>query len=485
MILGLLVVVTFAIPAAAQPMPERSFQRLVSSNGHVAVSFDREQARVDTFLEHPYRFRTPRTMPANLCFEADETRDLAYDTYFGVRTETDGQWFGELPLSDASYLEGTGIIQATQYAGSSRTLAVTTHVFAPMDVAAPVMVMTAKVENRGDEAVEVSLYSLFNFRIGDAGGEREPSPEAEQAVWEETSGVFYEYSDGSQGTLAYVPLQAPIAYTVSTGTQGVYESLTARRDLDNAGRTSGPTRDVAPGLQWGAVRLAAGESTEQAVAIVWAEDEDAAPVVAQVREWASSDTPSRLVEREVGSWEAWHVDPPVELSSEQRRLWRQSAAILRMGQVREEGTGYGQILASLPPGLGNIEAQWNISWVRDMAYAVVGLIRAGHLEEAKAASEFQLRAGPGRRTDEVGQPYRISATRYFGDGQEETDCNENGPNVEFDGFGLFLWTVGEYMRAGGDMADLMAWWPGIRDEVASVLTDLIDSNGLIKADSSI
>jgi len=31
----------------------------------------------------------------------------------------------------------------------------------------------------------------------------------------------------------------------------------------------------------------------------------------------------------------------------------------------------------------------------------------------------------------------------------------------------------------------MAWWPGIRDEVASVLTDLIDSNGLIKADSSI
>ena len=127
----------------------------------------------------------------------------------------------------------------------------------------------------------------------------------------------------------------------------------------------------------------------------------------------------------------------------------------------------------------------NITWVRDMAYAVVGLARAGHVEEARAALAFQVAAGPGRHTAAVGRPYRLSVTRYFGDGQEESDCNEHGPNIEFDGFGLFLWSVGEYLRAGGDLEVVRGWWPTIRDEVADVLVALVDADGVIKADSSI
>ena len=76
-----------------------------------------------------------------------------------------------------------------------------------------------------------------------------------------------------------------------------------------------------------------------------------------------------------------------------------------------------------------------------MAYATVALARAGHLDEARDALIFQLTAGPGRHEAEVGMPYRVSITRYFGNGAEESDCNAAGPNIEFDGFGLFLWSA--------------------------------------------
>jgi MYXO-CTERM domain-containing protein len=132
-----------------------------------------------------------------------------------------------------------------------------------------------------------------------------------------------------------------------------------------------------------------------------------------------------------------------------------------------------------------VDAQWNISWVRDMAYAVAGLARAGHLDEARAALEFQLNAPRGRHTAEVGMPYRISITRYFGNGEEESDCNADGPNVEFDGFGLFLWSLGEYLRAGGDASIVEAHWPVISAEIADVLVSLVDDSGVISADSSI
>lgn len=42
-----------------------------------------------------------------------------------------------------------------------------------------------------------------------------------------------------------------------------------------------------------------------------------------------------------------------------------------MAQCREKiGNSYGQVLASLPPGM------WNICWIRDGSYAVVGMVQA-------------------------------------------------------------------------------------------------------------
>ncbi|MCP4500204.1 MAG: hypothetical protein GY822_09620 [Deltaproteobacteria bacterium] len=188
------------------------------------------------------------------------------------------------------------------------------------------------------------------------------------------------------------------------------------------------------------------------------------------------------MQAEAEDWNDWHTPAPIGVDLE---MWRNANATLRIGQVQEEGLGQGQILASLPPGSGDVSAQWNISWVRDMAYATAGLARAGHLDEALDALLFQLRAPRGRHEDDVGMPYRISITRYFGNGDEESDCNVNGPNIEFDGFGLFLWSMGEYLRAGGDAELLRPYWAVIDEEIGDVLLSLRETNGLLRADSSI
>jgi hypothetical protein len=48
---------------------------------------------------------------------------------------------------------------------------------------------------------------------------------------------------------------------------------------------------------------------------------------------------------------------------------------------------------------------------------------------------------------DAGVPYQISVCRYYGDGTEWSDSNTNGPNIEFDGFGLFLWALDQYVTA--------------------------------------
>ncbi|MCS6798160.1 MAG: hypothetical protein NZ898_06485, partial [Myxococcota bacterium] len=260
-------------------------------------------------------------------------------------------------------------------------------------------------------------------------------------------------------------------------------AIRAARDLDDMRATSSPRSDVVAAFQGPRWSLGPGERAAWGVAVLWALDEDAAPDVEAVRAWSAGLEPHVLLERELAEQRAWLGPLPPGLRADEARLWRASEVVLRMAQVREPGRGFGQILASLPPGLGHVDSQWNIAWVRDMAYATVALARSGHLEEAAAALRFQIAAGPGRHTAIVGRPYRISITRYFGDGSEESDCNADGPNIEFDGFGLFLWSLAETVRAGFVMPE--AWWSVVEDEIADVLVSLRDETGGLRPDSSI
>jgi GH15 family glucan-1,4-alpha-glucosidase len=84
----------------------------------------------------------------------------------------------------------------------------------------------------------------------------------------------------------------------------------------------------------------------------------------------------------------------------------------------------------------------------------------------------------------VGMPYLPSVCRYFGDGSEESDSNGDGPNVEFDGFGLYLWALHEAV-AGGQSALLADAWPKARAGAADVIVSLVEPSGLVAADSGI
>ena len=140
-----------------------------------------------------------------------------------------------------------------------------------------------------------------------------------------------------------------------------------------------------------------------------------------------------------------------------------------MGQIREPNTATrknnGMILARLPPG------EWHTGWVRDATYAVVALARSGHIDEAKAALNFFLNARRRRlrQLREQRQDYRISLMRYFGNGAGGGRLEQrSAPNIEIDGWGLFLWArapvrrgLGRHRagcrrrRAGGTVYDVM------------------------------
>ncbi len=181
---------------------------------------------------------------------------------------------------------------------------------------------------------------------------------------------------------------------------------------------------------------------------------------------------------------------PKGLTSPERRTLEQSISVLKMAQVSQREVfplARGQVLASLPPG------GWNIAWVRDGTYAILGMNRLGMFEEARQAIAFMLDASSSHyvhyvHTDGkdygVGVPYRISVCRYFGMGKEESDyADVRGPNVELDGFGLFLQVFCDYVQRSGDTAFFGQHFRTVATEVADVIVSCIDTNDLIRLDS--
>jgi GH15 family glucan-1,4-alpha-glucosidase len=162
-----------------------------------------------------------------------------------------------------------------------------------------------------------------------------------------------------------------------------------------------------------------------------------------------------------------------------------------MGQVREENVpgrkNHGMMLAALPVG------EWHIGWVRDGTYGAVALARSGHLEEARMALDFFFNAEPvGKYLSYVRGPnYRISVTRYFGTGEEESDTNQDGPNVELDGWGMVLWAARQYLEASGDVAWLSSStrdgtvWDVLKTGIAVPLESNLETSGIVAKDASI
>lgn len=177
------------------------------------------------------------------------------------------------------------------------------------------------------------------------------------------------------------------------------------------------------------------------------------------------------------------------LTDDEKNLYEQSISILKMAQVSQSEIfpkSRGQILASLPPG------NWNIGWLRDATYAVTALNELGLFEEAKNALRFFLNADAGYYKNYVWKDgidygvkcdYKLSVCRYFGIGKEESDFNENGPNIELDGFGLFLIAFTDYINKSGDKKFLDDNLTAAARLIADPILTFIEPNNLIRKDS--
>jgi GH15 family glucan-1,4-alpha-glucosidase len=476
-----------ATPAAAGVSPHRSMTTLTSSNGLGALVYDATQYKITQFLEHPYQAASATA----------SSRNFAYDSYPGLRVGgagTAGTWLNGVAPTVVEYLPGTGIIHVQR---SVQGLTVDEYDFAPVALAENASVMLVKVTQTA-AAGPVDVYSLFNYQVGSG---NPPGSSNESTSYDSTYDAYYEWSSGVGVTMAFGSL-VPSTHHASGGAGASinpYAVLIAGGNLgDDTGTGATPVTGATEGFQSSLGSIANGASAWTGWVTVLAPDPNnaqAAIIAAQTWFKKQGGTPAAVLAAEQASWASWVSAAPSGASATESSLDQQSQVILKMGQVTESGQGGGQLLASLtdspPPALtfGN----WNISWVRDMAYATVGLIKSGHYAEAKAALSYELQASVGSYESYLagdmgtaGVPYQISVCRYYGDGTEWSDSNSNGPNVEFDGFGLFLWALDEYVAASGDKSLLGTYWTStIKPKVADVLVHLQDANGLVSADSSI
>jgi MYXO-CTERM domain-containing protein len=466
--------------ALADVDPHHSYDKLVSANGRSVVVLNGDNSNgpiIDVFSDHLYQ---------QYDAGSEETRDLLYDSYFGMRGDAHTGW---LTASSAyGYEQGTGIITIDRSAGE---LTITEYVFAPLTLDVPAFVHLVQLTPTGGNEVALQLFSLHNFHLGqDSDGDG--AHDDDEALWAEDGTVLSEWGSGSGLGMRYLPLDAP----TTTGCSEVWSAVSGGADLSGdcgtqSARTEGD--DLVGGYQW-SLSVGAREQRTTGVVQAFFSNWDSSDVVGQVDAWIAGRDAATILADERADWADWLADgtTPDGLTEDELSVYRQQLVTLKMGQVVEEGDAYGQLPASLPlaAGSGGFSHTWNIAWVRDGAYAIRGLTEAGYLDEAEAALAFLLQDKAGDYSDYVqGLDYSVSACRCYGDGSEWSDADHNGPNVEFDNFGLLLWALGEWVDDGGDIAFVQDRQTIIFDKLADVLAQLIEQEsngtGLIIADSSI
>jgi GH15 family glucan-1,4-alpha-glucosidase len=468
-----LIALALALCGPVAAAPQRTWGYLTTGNGHGFQVYDLSQKKITTFLEHPYRYLKPNADPKA---EGVIRRNLAFDFYFGVRGGGSSGWLNGGTAGDPEYVDDTNIIHVPVTAGA---VSADTYYFAPFGYEGNAMIALIKTQSATD------VFTLFNFHMGSGQGDT-PGADGESLHAVAASQAVVETGPGG-GAMVYVALSG----LNHADCNNVYNNVTGGGNLADNATCSGT--DVVPGFQR---TLQAADNGWVAVAVQFVENAaDADATAAALKAWGAGRTPDKILADAQAEWTAWRKPPPANIvcTDDELHLWKQSEAVLRMGQVREANTAsrknHGMILASLPPG------QWHSGWVRDATYAVAALARSGHAAEAKAALDFFMNAGPVSKYQSYvsNQPYRISVVRYFGSGEEEADYSgQPTPNIEIDGWGLVLWAARQYVDAAGDTAWLSATtqagptnFDTMVSGIATPLSGNLESNGICKADSSI
>ena len=481
-----LATVALAIAASPRPAyavdPVPSFKYLVTGNGFGFSVFDTTANAVKTFLERPYRYL--RANPQNPDGEGIVRRNLAFDTYFGIKVGGTAGWLGGRAPSEVGYVAESNMIRSVVSLGGVST---ETFYVAPFGYAGNGMVMLLKVTNTGASAQPVTAYAIHNFKLGSAPNPDEPGSNGEAIAWNGT--VATETGPGG-GAMVYAPLGGA---DVSSCADTAYNTVAA-----GAGLVATPTcngADKKQAFQKDLGTIAPGTSKWWGVALLFDADGNGTTAATAWSTFAAGRTADVLYTDLLAEVEAWRKPPPTGLSATETSIWRQSETVLRMAQIMEpyqdspRRKNHGMVLASLPPGA------WHTGWVRDMTYALVAMARSGHHDMAKAGLDFFLDADAGKYPTFVNNAsgYRISTVRYYGDGEEEADYS-GAPtrNIEFDGWGLFLWAARQYLDGSNDQAWLTATtkkgdtvYEAIRAGVAEPLVQNLESAGMAMADSSI
>lgn len=543
-----IVVLSFALAQASLATsaraaePERTRFELPSANGWGALLVDLKQGRATQLREHVFAAEEPQLDAQGQDiwdgqqFAAVHTRDLLYDTYFGVRAEGEQLWLPTTPVDEdasgyAKWAEGeqagTGIVTIVQQLGA---LEATTFAFAPQELDAAGMVLLLRLKNTGAQPLQgVQAFSLHNFHLGfgradqpwDVGDDIAANGET---VEFEGGGAARFRERGFAGGIVTRAL-APIVHR-GVGPEVDLHGLLGQglSDLPDNAAPVGAVDDVTTAFQWDVGALAPGAEAWIGIAAIHHGDPfGAAEAEARLDAWVDGAGAQVVFAREQAWWAGFQqntVTLPAGAAAAETPMLRQGAAMLHMGQVREDMSfarewlsedgeprrtrfpglddqpatlpawikhrGRGAVLASLPPG------EWTYAWIRDGAYAVTGMAALGMEAHARAGLLYYLDAEAGRFQNwselqpYAMPPYQISLVRYQGFGVEETDFNAFGPNLEFDGFGLFLWALRAYEVLTGDTSVADARWEEIATRVADVLVALVDpETGMIRADSSI
>jgi hypothetical protein len=301
----------------------------------------------------------------------------------------------------------------------------------------------------------------------------------ERITW--TGGAFEER--GARGLLLHAPLPAPTHHAASP--DNPYLLVTAGGHLVDTADT-GVRDDAVPGFEWDVTGLAPGASRRFAVVLGFDATGDRATLDAAVA--AAGTTPDELLSRARGDWAGFfaRTRAPAGLSADEQQVYDRQLAVAwpdpSPSRPRRDPR-------RCCPACGTSPGP-------NQAFAVAALIEAGLTDEAEAALSFWMGARVGDYVccdrdggPWVGAPYALSVVRYFGDGSEESDSDGRGPNVEFDGFGLALANVADYVDATGDAAFVTTHADALFTRTADVLVGLIEPSGpaagLIRADSSI
>ena len=468
MIQALLLTGLFAIA------PVTSQGSLSVSNGYAAAVVDASTGAMTALHPHAYAERSPGAI----------TPDLAYDMYGGLSIDGGpGMWLGLEEAESIGYVPGTGLIQVVHRKSDVK---VETFFFAPWDVEAPALAMILRATNEGTETRTVVLAALSNLHLGASSGQQSSAGE----FLERVDATHYEES-GQGGSWAASYRVSPTPTTWSGSATNPFQRFIDVGDLPFTEPFTGSGDDRVLGVARGPLPLDPEERAGLSVVVGLEPTTELgislADVTPSIDLWFGGRSPDEVIEDEILGWIArLSTDTHTPPTGAEQAVWRQGLALTLMAQVREPALGgaypTGQILASLPPGM------WNRTWPRDMSYAIAALARTGFSEQAWQALRFVLNGKAGGYVEEVGADYLVSITRYYGDGSEESDGNPDveGPNIEFDGFGLFLWALGVWADGQEDLESLEEHWPVIEEKVTEVILSLVEpETGLIAADSSI